>query len=266
MLIAGGLCAALGYSGLCLAVSHWQTRLALFPVVGLDRTPTDVGLNFEEWILPSGSGQVVAWKISPRHGQVKHWLLHCHGNGGNIAGRLELAQALTEQGIGVVLFDYRGYGRSQGQIQAEADLFQDGQAVYNRMAELKQPVWIYGESLGGGVASYLAETNACAGLALQSTFTRFTDRAGEAYPFLPVRWLSRFQLNTQDRLARLHCPVLVMHGSKDEVIGFHHGQRLFAAAHQPKTWVELDRGHNDPSLELIATSVRKWMEAASAES
>ena len=247
----------LSYLGLCGAMRYWQASLTLFPTVGLSTTPKYLGLDFEEWRLPSGSGMVVAWRITPAGG-ARHWLLHCHGNGGNMVGRLGLARELSQRGIGVVLFDYRGYGASSGQINSQSDLYQDGQTVYDRLTQEKHPILIYGESLGGGVASYLAEKNACAGLVLQSTFTSFNQRASESYPFLPVNWLSRFQMDSRARLAGLKCPVLVIHGRQDEVIGFHHGQQLFAAAREPKTWLELDGGHNDLPEDVLAKAVAEW--------
>lgn len=261
MLVGTTCLCLLSYTSVCALVSHYQTSLTLFPRVGLVRSPKDVGLAFEEWRLPSGTGTgtgtVVAWKIAPP-GKARCWLLHCHGNGGNIDGRLELAVELARRGVGVVLFDYRGYGNSQGRIVSQQDLYQDAQVVYDRLAQSKEPVWLYGESLGGGVASYLAEQNPCQGLVLQSTFTSFNQRASESYPFLPIGMLSRFQMDTRSRLAGLKCPVLVIHGRQDEVIGFHHGQQLFAAAHEPKKWVEVDGGHNLPE-DVLAQAVGDWL-------
>lgn len=258
MLIGLSCLGLLGYLSLCAVVWHWQTRLLLFPRLGLNRSPKELGLTFEEWQVPSGSSQIVAWKIAPASG-AKQWVLHCHGNGGNIDGRLELAKEFCQRGIGVVLFDYRGYGRSSGAITREGELFEDAQAIYDRLAQQHQPIWIYGESLGGGVASYLAEKNPCRGLVLQSTFTSFIERAGENYGFLPLSLLSRFQMNTRARLANLKCPVLVIHGNRDEVIGFRHGQALFAAAREPKTWVEVDGGFHDLPEDVLADAVADWM-------
>jgi pimeloyl-ACP methyl ester carboxylesterase len=258
MLFGTALLGLLGYLSMCGAMWYWQTSFMLFPRVGLQRTPKELGLTFEEWAIPSGPSQLVAWKVAPAQG-ANQWVLHCHGNGGNIDGRLELAQELCRRGIGVVLFDYRGYGRSTGAIHREGELFADAQAVYDRLAQLQQPIWIYGESLGGGVAAYLAEKNPCRGLVLQSTSTSFTERARENYPFLPISRLSRFEMNTRARLAQLTCPVLVIHGNRDEVIGFHHGQALFAAAREPKTWVEVEGGFHDLPEDGLARSVSSWM-------
>ena len=139
-MLVGTTCLCLmSYLSICALVSYCQTSLMLFPTVGLRRSPKDLGLKFEEWRLPSGSGTVVAWKISPAGG-ARHWLLHCHGNGGNIDGRLELARELGANGLGVVLFDYRGFGASAGVTNSQRDLFSDAQVVYDRLAEARLPI------------------------------------------------------------------------------------------------------------------------------
>lgn len=258
LLAAAGLAAS--YALLCGLVAYKQTSLMFFPSARLEATPKELGLAYQDWNLESSDGALIhAWQIPPPEGQSGGWILHCHGNGGNISHRLDVAREFHRLGLGVVLFDYRGYGQSQGQLQNEKQLLADGQAVYDRLAALGQPIVLYGESLGGGIASYLAEKNPCAGLVLQSTFTRLTDRACEAYPFLPVRQLCRFQLNTLDRLPKIHQPVLVMHGRLDEVIGFHHGQALFARANQPKHWEELSGGHNSIDPGQLAQALDRWL-------
>jgi uncharacterized protein len=249
-----------GYTALCVAVAWRQTSLIFFPTREVRLTPTDVALPYEEWSLHTGDGATLhAWKIPPA-AEPKFWVVHCHGNGGNISHRLDVARLFHSVGVGVVLFDYRGYGRSQGELRNEAQLLQDGQAVYDRVAALGKPVILYGESLGGGVAAALAEKNPYAGLVLQSTFTRLTDRAAELYPFLPIRWLSRFRLATVDRLPKLHGPVLVMHSSEDEIIPAHHGQRLHAAAPEPKLWKQLRGGHNELDGESWTAAMREFLE------
>jgi len=124
---------------------------------------------------------------------------------------------------------------------------------------LHQPIILYGESLGGGVASYLAQNNPCSGLILQSTFTSLTDRAGEAYPFLPISWISRFRLDTRQRLPDLKCPVLVLHSRQDEMIGYHHGQQLLKAAGNKGSWGELSGGHNEVDFQQVAQAVEGWL-------
>jgi alpha-beta hydrolase superfamily lysophospholipase len=261
MMLAGVLGLLGSYAALCALVAWKQTSLMLFPSREMSGNPRDLGLDYAEWSLPSSDGALLhGWQIPPPPGVQRGWVLHCHGNGGNISDRLSLAQELHGLGLGVVLFDYRGFGQSQGQIATQAQLLADGQAAYDRLAELGQPILLYGESLGGAVASYLAQTNPCEALVLQSTFTSLADRGSEAYPWLPIRWLSRFPLPVAERLASLQCPVLVMHGPQDEVIGFHHGQQLFARARPPKGWAELRGGHNSTDMAHLAQSLDHWLE------
>lgn len=248
------------YASLCGVVAWQQSRLMLFPIREVRLTPGDFAMEYETWGVESSAGaQIQAWKIPPSTQPARAWVLHCHGNGGNISHRLEVARWLHQLQLGVVLFDYRGFGESQGAARQESDLIDDGQAVLDRLGREhpQEPILLYGESLGGGVASALACRNPCAGLVLQSTFSSLRKRASEAYPFLPVSRLLRFPLDTLGRLPHVQCPILVMHSRDDEVIGFHHGQELFEAAPEPKFWQELKGGHN--SLE--AESWRLGMEA-----
>jgi len=249
-----------GYGALCGLVWWRQTDLILFPTQEMLGTPADLGLTYQDLRIATSDGSLLqAWKIPPPAGSQRPWVLHCHGNGGNLSYRLEVAQQLHRLGLGVWLFDYRGYGQSQGRIRQEEDLLADGKAVYDELAQLHQPIILYGESLGGGVASYLALKNPCSGLILQSTFTSLTDRAGEAYPFLPIRWISRFRLDTRKRLPDLKCPVLVLHSRQDEMIGYHHGQQLLQAAGSKGSWGELSGGHNEVDFRQVAQAVEGWL-------
>ncbi|MEW6280176.1 MAG: alpha/beta hydrolase, partial [Candidatus Eremiobacterota bacterium] len=164
---------------------------------------------------------------------------------GNISYRLHAAEAFRALGCGVVLFDYRGYGRSQG-TPSEEGLYRDAEAVWTHLTHLVPPdrIVIMGESLGGGVATYLAERNPPAGLILQSTYTSLPELASELYPMIPSQ-LCRFRFPSRDRIARISCPKLVMHGRADEVIPYHHGRVLYEAAAEPRRFVELPGGHND---------------------
>ena len=171
----------------------------------------------------------------------------CHGNGGNISHRLGLYGALLATGVNVLAFDYRGYGRSEGR-PGEAGTYLDAQAAH---AWLRQKgfaatnIVLFGESLGGGIASELAVREPCGGLVLQNTFTSLTDLGAELYPFLPVRTLGSIRYNTRGRLPHIHVPVLVMHSREDSLIPFHHAEENFAVANEPKQFCETIGDHND---------------------
>src|SRR5262249_13829319 len=145
------------------------------------------------------------------------------------------------------LFDYRGYGRSEGR-PGEEGTYCDAQAAHGWLVKrglAGRNILLFGESLGGGIASELALRETCGGLILENTFSCMADLGAELFPWLPVRWMSTVKYETCARLPRLKIPVLVMHSRGDKLIGFHHGEKNFALANDPKLFWELQGGHND---------------------
>lgn len=209
-----------------------------------------LGRPFEEVELDPGDGvRLHGWffpadAASPRRHLA---LLHCHGNGGNMSHRVDIADALLETGVNVLLFDYRGYGQSTGR-PSEAGTYRDARAAHAWLVKrgfAATNIIAFGESLGGGVVSELALREPLGGLILQSTFTSIPDIGAELFPWLPVRWLARIRYDTRARLPQIHVPVLVMHGPGDTLIPFAHGERNFAAANPPKQFAGLAGDHND---------------------
>jgi fermentation-respiration switch protein FrsA (DUF1100 family) len=197
---------------------------------------TSDGVKLNGWFFPAGTNS---------H-QSPVTFLVCHGNGGNISHRLELYRILLETGINVFVFDYRGYGLSQGR-PSEEGTYQDSQAALRWLQKRGlSRVIVYGESLGGGVASELCLREHTLGLVLQSTFTSIPDIGAELFPWLPVRRLSKIKYDTLAKLPRITVPILVMHSRNDGLIPFRHGERLFAAAHEPKLFWEIEGDHNRP--------------------
>jgi len=196
------------------------------------------GVELNGWFFPAATN-------SPRAGLA---VLLCHGNAGNISHRLNTCAALLATGVNVFVFDYRGYGRSGGK-PSEEGTYRDAQAAYQWLRQQGFPdtnIIAFGESLGGGIAAELAARETVGGLVLQSTFTSITNMGAELFPWLPVRWLGTIHYDTRSKLPRLKVPVLVMHSPTDELIGFWHGQRNFAAANEPKLFWELKGDHNNP--------------------
>lgn len=193
------------------------------------------GLELNGWFFPAKTN-------SPR---AKLAVLICHGNGGNISHRLDLYSALLDTGVAVFAFDYRGYGLSAGR-PGEAGTYLDAHAACQWLARKGfDRILAYGESLGGGVASELCLGEKMDGLVLQSTFTSIPDLGAEIFPWLPVKSLSAIRYDTLARLPRLKIPVLVMHSRADDLTAFHHAERNFAAANEPKLFWEIPGGHND---------------------
>jgi hypothetical protein len=220
------------------------------PSADLAADPRDLGRAFEDVFIPVEKEQIHAWYFpaGPEKAPVRPLaVLVCHGNGGNISHRLDLAALLLEARASVLLFDYRGYGRSSGRPGEEAT-YRDAQAAYEWLrGKGFAPAGIvaYGESLGGGVVSELALREPLAGIILQSTFTSMPDIGAELFPWLPVRWVGTIKYDTCAKLPRIKIPVLILHGPQDELIGFQHARKNFAAANSPKYLCEIGGGHND---------------------
>lgn len=194
------------------------------------------GTSLFGWFFPADAD-------SPRRDRV---LLLLHGNAGNISHRLFYYRAWLSLGLNVFTFDYRGYGRSAGQ-PGEDGTYLDAQAAHHWLVErgfAPGQILVIGKSLGGGPASELALRERIGGLILQSTFTSIRELGHELYPWLPLRWLNTVRYDTRSKLPGLDVPVLVMHSRRDGLIGFHHADRNFDVAREPKMFWELDGVHN----------------------
>jgi hypothetical protein len=180
-------------------------------------------------------------------------LVWSHGNAGNVANRVEVMLALQARGLSVLAYDYRGYGRSQGR-PSEAGVYRDARAAYDSALRWGTPpdrIVGFGESLGSAVTLRLATERPCARVALVAPFTTLADVACRHYGVLGRLAGTRFDALASVR--RLAVPVLVAHGDRDEIVPFELGQRLFAAAPEPKRFVRVRGAHHndvldDPSL------------------
>ena len=163
-------------------------------------------------------------------------------------------------GFSVLIFDYRGYGRSTGK-PSEAGLYQDAQAAWDHLTRQRGippgRIVLFGESLGGAMAAWLAAHGKAGALVLSSVLISAPALAADLYPWLPTRWLVRMRYDTRAALAEVNCPVLVAHSPDDEIIPFRHGKMLFGAAAEPKTFLQLAGGHNDGFIFLRA----EWVDA-----
>ena len=224
------------------------------PTRRLETSGAELGRPFEDVFFKTSDGiELNGWFFPANQNSVRGRMvfLNCHGNGGNISHRLGLYRAFLETGAAAFTFDYRGYGKSHGR-PSEEGTYLDAQAAYRWLRQkgyAGKNIIVYGESLGGGIASELCLREETGGLILQSTFTNLPEIGAELYPWLPVRWMGRIKYDTRSKLPRLKIPVLVMHSRDDGLIGFRHSEQNFAAANEPKFSCELQGGHNDPAWE-----------------
>ena len=238
---------AVVYVGLCIMLFFRQSHMVYFPLGKVQANPADAGLAYER-ISPVTADCVslAGWYVPCEN--ARGTVLMCHGNGGNIGDRLHPIGLFHELGLNVLIFDYRGYGESAGK-PSEAGTYQDARAAWQYLAAKRNTppdkIVVFGRSLGGAVAAWLAEQVAPVALILEATFTSIPDMGARLYPWLPIRLLSQYRYNTLARLERIHCPVLIAHSRDDNMIPFEHGQKLFAAAREPKTFFELTGDHNE---------------------
>jgi fermentation-respiration switch protein FrsA (DUF1100 family) len=183
-------------------------------------------------------------------------VLFLHGNAGNISHRSETLRLYRRLGLNVLMIDYRGYGRSEGRPSehgTELDAFAAWQYLVEQRTKAASAILIHGRSLGGTIALALTESIAKRGgvigaVFIESRFTSVPDIGAEVYPWVPVRWLARIDYPNLVRIARLRAPLLIAHAPDDEVIPFHHGQRLHEAAPLGTHSLRLRGRHNDGFL------------------
>jgi uncharacterized protein len=244
-LVAFGLVLVALYLGV-LGTLYVYQRVLLYPGSGRQTTAAEAQLaGFADAIVATPDGErLVAWWKPPEPG--KALLLYFHGNAGSLWNRRARARALTQTGRGLLMVSYRGYSGSTGS-PTEDGLRIDARAAHDWVASRYEPsrVVLYGESLGTGVAVRLATERRVAGLVLDAPYTSTADVASLVYWFVPVTWLMRDQYRSLDIIGRVRAPILVLHGERDEVIPFSLGERLYAAAPEPKRFVRLpDVGHS----------------------
>ena len=217
------------------------------------------------WRVPAGAEEV--WFRNPDGQRLHGWffrsnaqpphatVVYAHGNGGNVSYCDWVGAELAARGFDVLLFDYRGYGRSEGEAAGEAGLYADAEAAYEFVTKARGVpagrVALYGQSLGTAAAADVAARRECGALVLESGLSSAADMAGVVMPWLPrfVRGLTKNKLDTVSKLPRVRCPVLVVHGDRDEIIPAAQGRKLFDAAPERKRLLVVEgAGHNDLSI------------------
>ncbi len=241
------------YAAVLIAAFVFQSRLIFFPNFpsrAVGPGPDSIGLPYQQLdILTEDGVRLDAWyvPVSEPRGTV----LFFHGNAGNISHRLDSLRIFNELGLATLIFDYRGYGRSEGAI-SEAGIYRDAEAAWRHLTiDMKTPperIALFGRSVGAAVAAYVASRHRPGALILESGFVSAPELGAEIYPWLPVRWLARIRFPAAEFLHSVSCPVLVIHSRDDEIIPFDHGVRLHAAAREPKQFLEIRGGHNDGFL------------------
>ena len=264
MLISIFVVLLIAYLVLGCTLYFMQPTFLYSPVREIPYTPDELGLDFENVIFRNSDGlKLTGWYI-PAHGS-ELTVLFCHGNGGNMMHCLDSINIFYDLGLNCFIFDYCGYGGSQGN-PSEEGTYHDADAAYKWLTEEKKVspdnIIIFGRSLGGSIAAHLAGTVKAKALIIESAFTSYVDIGKKFYPYMPVRWFARFKYTTIDYIRKVHCPVMIIHSRYDEVVPFEFGLELYEAANGPKEFVEIFGSHNDGFLvsgEIYKCAWTKWM-------
>jgi len=218
-----------------------------FPDKTIFFTPNHIYLKFEDtYYKTSDNLSINGWFIPADSSE--YIVLFCHGNAGNISHRLESIQIFNRLSFDVFIFDYRGFGKSEGTSDEEGT-YMDALGAWEFLVDKKgydpNQIIIFGRSLGSGVASWLAREKQPAALILESSFTSLTDLGAKLYPLFPVRILSRYNYPTIENLKYIDCPKLFIHSKGDEIIPYSLGMENFQTAPEPKDFLEIHGSHND---------------------
>lgn len=209
-----------------------ENSLIFFPDKRIEATPHNLDLAYEEISFTTQDGvRLNGWWIPGTGSSLT--LLWFHGNGGNISYRLDNIKRRHDLlGTNIFIFDYRGYGRSEGRASEEGT-YHDGDAAirYLRSRGDVDPnrIVFLGESLGSAVAVEMAIRYDCAALILESPFLSIAEMAKVSVPFLPIGSLLQTRYDTLSKIGQVSVPLLIVHGDSDEIVPFRHGQRLFEA-------------------------------------
>lgn len=237
------------YGTLVLLLFLLQSCLIYYPNVpsrAIIATPKSVGLDYETVKISTVDGlSLDGWYVPAQ--DARGVLLFFHGNAGNISHRLESLKIFNRLRLSTLIFDYRGYGRSEGD-PSEQGTYRDADAAWRYLTEVRhvarQRIVLFGRSLGGAIAAHAASRLQPAALILESAFTSVPDMAAQHYWMFPVRWLARYRYDTRQALGTVSCRVLIIHSPNDEIIPFRHGRDLFDTARKPKRFLEIRGGHN----------------------
>jgi fermentation-respiration switch protein FrsA (DUF1100 family) len=219
-----------------------------FPLSRIEATPKDIDIDYEDVIVTTKDGiRISGWFVPAKNPRAT--LLFCHGNGGNISHRLEKISMFNFLDLNVLIFDYRGYGKSKGS-PSEKGLYLDAEAMYQYLLNkgfAPREIIAYGESLGGAVAVDLASRHELGGIIIEEGFTSVKDMGKKILPFIPSS-IYKSGFDSLKKIKNIKSPKLIFHSADDEIVPLAFGKKLFDEAPEPKEFVQLRGGHNDAFL------------------
>ncbi len=210
--------------------------------------------SFAELFLRAEDGAVLNG-LHFKAANPKGIILYCHGNAGELDSWGHWGQDLANRySYDVVVWDYRGYGKSTGKRRQNL-MLDDGFLFYEYCKTLfsEELITVYGRSLGGFFATHITKANSPKQLVLESTPTSLLEVANESYPFLPAKWLLKFRFQNVQNMTVIQTPTYIIHGTEDGLIPFEHGQRLFGLSKAAKKEFYAIEGGDHNDLTTFAT-------------
>jgi len=240
--------------GICSLLSGCVGSLVYHPRKEMVRTPADAGLSYEWVNIEASDGvRITGWWVPAANARGS--VLFCHGNGGNIADRLDTLVIGNRLDLNMLVFDYRGYGRSEGS-PSEQGTYEDAEAAYRYLTQEKgiapDTIILWGRSLGGPIAARTAAEHPCGALIIESSFTSLGDLVSDRFGMIPSLLLWRYAYPTRSHLERLSVPILVIHSANDEMIPIEHGKELYRSVKGEKSFLEISGSHNRGFIDSLA--------------
>jgi fermentation-respiration switch protein FrsA (DUF1100 family) len=247
------------YAGFLLLLYIFQNSFIFFPSQAVDVTPGHYSFQYEDHFFQAEDGvNLHGWWIP--HPEASATVILSHGNAGNISHRISLIQMMYGLKVNFFIYDYRGYGKSEGRPD-EAGLYMDGMAAYYLVRDVKGinpgEIILFGRSIGGAVAAQNAVNAEIGGLVIESAFSDVRSLMRELFPIVPT-FLAKYDFPVSEYLKQVSVPVMVMHSHQDDIIPYRHGVRNYEAANSPKWFIELQGGHNDNFMVSETIYLAAW--------
>ena len=258
-----------GFILLFFYVRYLENKNLYYPIQEIEHTPSDINIEYENvFFHTEDKVKLNGWFIKAKNAQAT--IIFAHGNGGNISHRLDKIDFFNKIGINLFIFDYRGYGQSQG-VPEENGLYLDIQAAYKFVnnEQTIRPIILYGESLGGAIAVDLAAQSdfAIDGLILEGAFSNIKDMARIIYPLLPASFL-KTKFDSITKISQVKVPKLHFHSKDDDIVPIALDRKLFTAGNKPKKFIVLEGGHNDCffiSEDLVRGSLKEFIDSLTVQ-
>jgi len=224
-----------------------QPGMVFYPYPELESTPENWGLAYEDVQISTADNIAVhGWYLPAKNS--KQVVLFFHGNAGNISHRGDSLEIFHRLGLNVLIIDYRGYGKSQGEV-SEQGFYLDAKAAWQYLTEQRgykaEDIIIFGRSMGGAVATHLASQVQPGALILESTFSSVKDMAAMVMPVISKLVYLRYDFDTESTISHVNTPLLVLHSPEDEVVPYFLGVKVYDAANKPRYFYDLHGSHND---------------------